>query len=107
MNKPKLLFSLLAAMAVVSAAAEEYRVTLPEVAATLRKARAGDRIVVADGDYRESMWNVLNVVITASSSKKESKHSDASSAFIILFVVFICNEIIQSIPFCKTTQETT
>ncbi len=53
MNKLKLLFSLLAAMAVVSAAAEEYRVTLPEVAATLRKVRAGDRIVVAKGDYRD------------------------------------------------------
>ncbi|MDE6711907.1 MAG: polysaccharide lyase 6 family protein, partial [Alistipes sp.] len=53
MNKPKLLFSLLAALAVVSAAAEEYRVTLPEVAATLRKARAGDRIVVAKGNYRD------------------------------------------------------
>lgn len=53
MNKLRLLFLFFAVSAVVSAAAEEYRVTLPEVAATLRKARAGDRIVVADGTYRD------------------------------------------------------
>ncbi|MDE5695681.1 MAG: poly(beta-D-mannuronate) lyase, partial [Alistipes sp.] len=35
------------------AVAEEFRVALPEVAAVLRTAKAGDRIVVADGDYRD------------------------------------------------------
>ncbi len=53
MNKFKLLFSLLAVSAFLPAEAKEYCVTLPEVAATLRKAGAGDRIVVADGEWRD------------------------------------------------------
>ncbi len=53
MKNPKLLLTLLAVAAVLSAAAKEYRVALPEVAAVLRTAGPGDRIVVADGDYRD------------------------------------------------------
>lgn len=53
MNRMKLkyLLGVLAVALASQAAAEEFRATLPEVAAVLRKAKAGDRIVVADGDY--------------------------------------------------------
>lgn len=53
MKKLKLLWTLLAVAAVLPGVAKEYRVSLPEVASTLRQARAGDRIVVADGTYRD------------------------------------------------------
>ncbi|MDE7005969.1 MAG: hypothetical protein K2O82_05545, partial [Alistipes sp.] len=49
----KLLWSLLAVAAVLPGVAKEYRVSLPEVAAALRQAGPGDRIVVEDGDYRD------------------------------------------------------
>jgi len=53
MNNLKFLLSLVAVAAISTAAAEVRRVTLPEVAATLRTAKPGDRIVVADGFYRD------------------------------------------------------
>ena len=53
MKTPKLLLTLFIAAAVLPVAAKEYRVALPEVAAVLRTAGPGDRIVVADGDYRD------------------------------------------------------
>ncbi|MDE6446092.1 MAG: hypothetical protein K2L06_04435, partial [Alistipes sp.] len=58
MKKLKLLLCLLAAAAVLPGSAKEYRVSLPEVAAALRQAGPGDRIVVKDGDYRarELKW---------------------------------------------------
>lgn len=53
MKMLKLLWSLLAVAAVLPGVAKEYRVSLPEVAAALRQAGPGDRIVVEDGDYRD------------------------------------------------------
>ncbi len=53
MKTPKFLLTLFIAAAVLPVAAKEYRVALPEVAAVLRTAGPGDRIVVADGDYRD------------------------------------------------------
>ncbi|MDE6827097.1 MAG: polysaccharide lyase 6 family protein, partial [Alistipes sp.] len=53
MKTPKLLLTLFIAAAVLPVAAKKYRVALPEVAAVLRTAGPGDRIVVADGDYRD------------------------------------------------------
>lgn len=54
MRNLKLIFAAAAALLVtLPAAAREYRVTLSEVAATLRAAQPGDRIVVADGTYRD------------------------------------------------------
>ncbi len=55
MNRKNLKY-LVCALAVAlasQAAAEEYRVALPEVAAVLRTAGPGDRIVVENGDYRD------------------------------------------------------
>lgn len=53
MKTPKFLLTLFIAATVLPVAAKEYRVALPEVAAVLRTAGLGDRIVVADGDYRD------------------------------------------------------
>ncbi|WP_304582834.1 chondroitinase-B domain-containing protein [uncultured Alistipes sp.] len=53
MKTPKFLLTLFIAATVLPVAAKEYRVALPEVAAVLRTAGPGDRIVVADGDYRD------------------------------------------------------
>lgn len=43
-----------AALLAAPAAARDYRVSLPKVAATLRTAQPGDRIVVEDGTYRDA-----------------------------------------------------
>lgn len=53
MKKLKPILLAAAALLALSAQAREYRVTLGEVAATLRSAQPGDKIVVENGAYRD------------------------------------------------------
>lgn len=54
MRNLKLILVAITTLLTASAAAHDYRVTLPQVAETLRKAQPGDRIVIADGTYRDA-----------------------------------------------------
>ena len=53
MKNFKLVLAAVAALLTVSVPAREYRVALGDVAATLREARPGDRIVIENGVYRD------------------------------------------------------
>lgn len=53
MKKLKPILLAVAVLLALSAPAREYRVKLGEVAATLRSAQPGDKIVVEDGAYRD------------------------------------------------------
>ncbi len=53
MKNLKLVLAAVAVLLTASAAAREYRVSLGDVAATLREARPGDRIVIENGRYSD------------------------------------------------------